>query len=76
MTTNIDVLRGVVHGKTIELENETELPDGQRVQITIQPVSSPDISMSPLAAGEGIRRSAGAWVDDAKALGNYLEWNR
>lgn len=66
------VLEGIVHGKTIELEHESGLPDGQKVTISIQP--SP--SVKPLAPGEGIRRSAGAWADDPEGLENYLEWNR
>ncbi|MGO8746939.1 MAG: DUF433 domain-containing protein [Thermoguttaceae bacterium] len=31
------VLNGVIHGRTIELEQEPELPDGQRVSVQIQP---------------------------------------
>ena len=31
------VLKGVIHGKTIELEREPELPDGQRVSVQVQP---------------------------------------
>lgn len=33
---SIAVLRGVVHGRTIELEKEPELPDGQRVSVQLQ----------------------------------------
>ena len=34
------LLRGVIHGRTIELEQEPELPDGQRVSIQVQPEES------------------------------------
>jgi hypothetical protein len=30
------VLRGVVHGKTIELESETGLEDGRKVEVTLR----------------------------------------
>ena len=30
------VLRGVIHGKTIELENDTGLEDGRRVEVTLR----------------------------------------
>ena len=35
------VLNGVIHGRTIELEQEPELPDGQRVSVQIQPEDGP-----------------------------------
>ena len=67
MTT---AFRGVVHGRIIELDEEVGLPDGQAVSVSVQPVGR------QLAPGEGIRRSAGAWADDAEELDKYLEWNR
>lgn len=76
MATPATVRRGVVHGKTIELDNETGLPDGQQVTIVVQPVSETEVSAGRLPPGEGIRRSAGGWADDAEALDRYLEWNR
>jgi hypothetical protein len=66
-------LKGIVHGKTIELEQEVGLPDGQEVTVTVQ--SPPRVSQA-LAPGEGLRRSAGAWSDDVTGLDKYLEWNR
>jgi hypothetical protein len=36
MTTSI---KGIVHGKVVELEHETDLPDGQEVAVTLQPIS-------------------------------------
>lgn len=41
MSNRSTVLKGVVRGKTIELEQEPGLPDGQAVQIEIRPLSSP-----------------------------------
>lgn len=64
-------IKGVVHGKTIELEREPGLPDGQEVTVTVRPADP-----GRLAPGEGLRRSAGGWSDDPQGLDEYLEWNR
>jgi hypothetical protein len=66
------VLKDVVHGKLIELEREPGLPEGQRVDVTIEP-SEP---REPLSPGDGIRRSAGAWADDPAGVDQFLDWNR
>lgn len=76
MISDSTVLRGVIHGKTIELNDETGLPDGQQVNITVQPVSGTEGLIGRLPPGEGIRRSAGAWAADVEELDQYLEWNR
>jgi hypothetical protein len=66
------VLKGVVHGKLIELEREPGLPEGQRVDVTIEPSELRE----PLSPGDGIRKSAGAWADDPAELDKFLERNR
>ena len=49
-----DVIHGVIHGKTIELERDLGLADGQVVEVVVR-------AAAPTQAwGEGIRRSAGA----------------
>ena len=58
------VLRGVVHGKIIQLDQEPGLPDGQEVAVALQPVLPP---------GEGIRQSAGAWADGGEELDAWLD---
>ena len=64
------VLTGVIHGRTIELEQEPGLPDGQQVTVVLRPKNE------QLAPGEGIRRSFGGWAEDAIQLDEFLEWNR
>jgi len=76
MTVHAHAYRGVVHGKTIQLDDEMGLPDGQQVTITVQPVSGTEVLVGRLPPGERIRRSAGAWAEDAEDLDQYLEWNR
>jgi hypothetical protein len=65
-------LKGVIHGKTIELEQAVNLPDGQEVTVIVQPSESGKKHI----AGEGLRRSFGGWSDDIEGLDKYLEWNR
>ncbi len=57
-------LREVVHGKTIELQDELGLPDGENVAVIVRRVLPP---------GEGIRRSAGAWADGGEELDRWFE---
>lgn len=73
MSAATTMLKGVVHGKTIELEEEPGLPDGQEVTVVVRPTAPAPQKLPP---GEGIRRSAGAWADDAVELDKYLEWSR
>jgi hypothetical protein len=73
MASPLTTLKGIVHGRTIELEQEPGLPDGQIVTVNLQPVQEKDQHLAP---GEGIRRSAGAWAEDAEELDRFLEWNR
>jgi len=88
-------MKGVVHGRTIELEHEPGFPDGQRVTVTVEPVESLSptentpmqtdaqerwsqalAEVANLEPGEGLRRSFGAWAEDAEELDAYLETNR
>jgi hypothetical protein len=60
-------MKGVVHGKTIELESEPGLPDGEVVSVIVQ---------RTLPSGEGIRLSAGAWADAGDELDQWLDQMR
>ncbi len=64
------ITRGIIHGKTIELPEETGLPEGQEVAITLETVGPQEETM------KAFRRSAGSWAEDAEDLDEYLEWNR
>jgi len=72
MASDPQIHHGVVHGKTIELEHQTGLPDGQPVRITVLPIDG----ATRLPPGEGLRRSAGGWSDDPAGLDEYLGWSR
>ncbi len=72
----MELLRGVAHGRIIELENELALPEGQPVAVTVQPLVSMVNDTGPLPPGEGLRRAFGAWAEDGDELDKYLQWNR
>jgi len=63
MLTQIPI-KGTVHGKMIELEQDAGLPEGQKVTVTMQPVGE---------AGDALRRAFGAWSDDPEGLDEFLE---
>jgi hypothetical protein len=72
----METLRGVVHGRLIELENEPGFPDGQQVIVVVQPSGSSAGGTDPSSPDVGLRRAFGAWAEDAAELDEYLEWNR
>jgi hypothetical protein len=54
----VKTIRGRVHGKTIELNEDLGVADGQEVEIQVKVISP------PRKWGEGILRTAGALADD------------
>ena len=63
MTIGTQILKGVIHGKIIELENAPKLGNGQRVSVLVQS-ATPD--------GEGLRKAFGSWRRDAKKLDPFI----
>ena len=51
-------IHGIVHGKTIELDEELGVADGQEVEVSVRIVQAKG------KWGEGILRSAGALAND------------
>lgn len=64
MSTTANILHGTVHGKTIALDRDAGLPDGQKVTVMLQPTGLP---------GEGLKRAFGAWADDSVGIDQFLE---
>ncbi len=73
MTNGNSELRGVIRGRTIELEQDTGLPDGATVAVRLSDASA------GLSEEEKIRRLkqlAGAWAgDDDEGFEEFLKWN-
>ncbi len=74
MSSTPTILRGTVHGKTIELEAESGLPEGQQVTVTLEP--APQRQTVPESPLEALQRAAGSWSDDPEGLDRFLAWNR
>jgi hypothetical protein len=68
-------VKGVAHGKTIQLDEEPGPPDGERVNVTLELVAPLDAQATDQMK-QMLRRAAGAWSDDIDGLNRYLEWNR
>ncbi len=68
-------IKGIIHGKIIELKEELGIPDGQEVSVTVELISEATSPTSPEAL-ESLRRAAGTWAEDSEELDRYLEWNR
>jgi hypothetical protein len=64
MTSGTVIFKGVIHGKTIELDHEPGIPDGQAVSVVLRPALPP---------GEGLRQAFGSWAEDAPELGQFIE---
>jgi hypothetical protein len=57
-------VKGVVHGKTIELEHDSGLPDGQEVSVIVRPAGQ---------IPQALLDSFGAWSDDPEGLDEYIK---
>ena len=55
------VLRGVVHGKLIELDDDAGMSEGERVEVIVRCVAA-----NGRQPGEGFLRTEGALVDDSE----------
>jgi hypothetical protein len=64
MTSGTVIVKGVVRGRTIQLDRESGLPEGQLVSVVLRPALPP---------GEGMRESFGAWAPDARELDKFVE---
>jgi hypothetical protein len=53
------IIQGVVHGKTIELNEDLGLSEGQEVAIVVKP-----LPQTPRAPGEAWKRLAGLLADE------------
>jgi hypothetical protein len=63
MTTGTVIVRGVVQGKTIELEREPGIAERQPVSVVLRPALPP---------GEGLRQAFGSW-SDSQGLEQFIE---
>jgi hypothetical protein len=55
------VMRGIVHGKTIELEDDVGISEGEQVEVVVRRIAPNDRQ-----PGEGFLRTEGALADDSE----------
>jgi hypothetical protein len=63
MTSGTIMMNGIVHGKTIELIEDSGLREGQPVKVMLR---------LALAPGEGLQRAFGSWADGANQLDQFV----
>jgi hypothetical protein len=61
LTMTIKKLHGTVRGKTIELEEEVGVPEGQKVEVQVRTITA-----TTKHSGDGLRRTEGALADDTE----------
>jgi hypothetical protein len=66
----MEVIHGVIHGKTVELQRSLGIADGETVEVVIRPLGR------DAQAVELLRRSAGGWAEDADELDEFLARTR
>ena len=62
--------KGVVHGRTIELERAPDLPDGQEVLISVQPRNG---AAALPSVASGLRKAFGGWADAAEHVDQFVK---
>ena len=71
MSKTTEVLRGIVHGKSIELEHPLPMPDGSEIELMVKRI--------PISAEQRKQRLEaifGSCETDAEDLDDFLGWNR
>ena len=71
MSKTTEVLRGIVHGKSIELEHPLPMPDGSEIELVVK--------RTPMSAEQRKQRLEaifGSCEQDAEDLDEFLGWNR
>jgi len=66
-----EVLRGIVHGKSIELEHPLSIPDGSEIELVVKP-----IPISAEQRQQRLKAIFGCCEADGEDLDNFLDWNR
>jgi hypothetical protein len=64
MIAQEQTFRGVVHGRSIELDRETGLAEGATVSVTVK---------VPTGSIESLRQAFGGWSDDPEGVDRFVE---
>ena len=71
MSKTTEVLRGIVHGKSIELEHPLPMPDGSQIELIVKrtPISTEQ-------RNQRLEAIFGSCEQDSEDLDDFLDWNR
>ena len=71
MSKTTEVLRGIVHGKSIELEHPLPMPDGSQIELIVKrtPISTEQ-------RNQRLEAIFGSCEQDSEDLDDFLGWNR
>ncbi len=69
MSDESTTMTGTIRGRTIELDREPGLPDGQQVSVTLQPARL-ERAASP---AERLKRAFGSWAHGGAELDRFME---
>ena len=71
MSKTTEVLRGIVHGRSIELEHPLPMPDGSEIELVVK--------RTPISREQQKQRLEaifGSCEQDSEDLDEFLNWNR
>ena len=71
MSKTTEVLRGIVHGRSIELEHPLPMPDGSEIELVVK--------RTPISTEQRKQRLEaifGSCEQDSEDLDDFLSWNR
>ena len=71
MSKTTEVLRGIVHGKSIELEHPLPMPDGSEIELVVKRTL-----ISTEQRKQRLEAIFGSCEQDSEDLDNFLGWNR
>ena len=71
MSKTTEVLRGIIHGKSIELEHLLSIPDGSEIELVVkhQPINAEQ-------KRQRLEAVFGSCEADSRELDDFLNWNR
>lgn len=74
----VKILRGVVHGRTIELEGEHGIEDGRRVEVIVRskPLPGPPPGWRPGSTETAAGMMAEHWTDEDDRILEEIERDR
>ena len=71
MSKTTEVLRGIVHGKSIELEYPLSVPDGSEIELVVK-----HSAISAELRRQRLEAIFGICEPDSEDLDDFLSWNR